>query len=323
MSDFALSNKLFLVTGGSGFVGSHVCEALLEKGAFVVCVDNLSQSSRNNNSFLHNHPSFTFIEADCNRYEELKKIFTQYQFDYVFHYAAVVGVKRTQEDPLAVLEDIQGIKNIFELSHTHKVKKIVFASSSEVYGEPIELPEKEDGVLNARIPYAQVKLIGESYAQAYYHKHNLPTVSLRFFNVFGPRQESSDYGFVVGIFMKQAINGEPLTIVRDGSMTRNFVYVKDNVQASIEALLSERTNGESINIGTGKAITVRQLAEKVIQISGKKLSIVSIPPRNNHEILHREPDLEKLYSLVGYRPQYSLEEGLRETYDWYQNYAKG
>lgn len=313
-----LQNRIVLVTGGAGFIGSHLIEELLERKAQVISFDNFSQGSINNLNNFKNNPKLHSYKGNVNNLKQLEKVFKNHNIDYVFHYAATVGVKRTMENPLAVLEDIQGIDNILTLSKKYNIKKLMYASSSEVYGEPISLPEKEDGILNAHLPYAQVKLIGESYCKAYTDHFKLPTTSLRFFNVFGPRQGSSEYGFVVGIFMKQAVEGKSLTVVRDGSMTRNFVYVKDNVLASIEALLTEKTDGESINIGTGKAISVKELAKKIIKISGKKISIASIPARSNHEILHREPDLRKYRKLVSVKPRYSLEKGLQETYAWYK-----
>jgi len=317
-----LKDKTILVTGGTGFIGSHLCEELLSQDASVICLDNFSQSSPENVQSFKDNPKFSLIKVDCNNYKELKSVFEKNRIDFVFHYAATVGVKRTQEDPLRVLEDIEGIKNIFKLSHLYKIKKIVFASSSEVYGEPVELPEKEESVLNARIPYAQVKLIGESYAKAYWDSYKLPTVSLRFFNVYGPRQESSDYGFVVGIFMKQVIDGRNPSVVNDGSMTRNFVYVKDNIMAAIKTLFTEKVNGEVLNIGTGQSITILQLAEKIIEISKRDLMITFIKPRNDHEILHRKPDISKQMSLLEYQPTFSLNEGLELTYKWYLDILK-
>ncbi|HVZ58683.1 MAG TPA: SDR family NAD(P)-dependent oxidoreductase [Patescibacteria group bacterium] len=313
-----LEQKTILVTGGAGFIGSHLCEELLAQGGNVICFDNFSQSSLDNVNFLSDNPSFTLIKGDCNKRADIEKVFQENKIDYVFHYAAVVGVKRTQENPLSVLEDIEGIKHIFRLSHEYKVKKVVFASSSEVYGEPIELPEKEDGVLNAHIPYAHVKLIGEDYVKAYWEKYHLPTVSLRFFNVYGPRQESSDYGFVVGIFMRQVLEGKSPTVVGDGQMTRNFVYVKDNVQAAITCLPTDQVNGEVLNIGTGDATTILELAQKIVHIAGQDLKITFIPPRNTHEILHRQPDITKQLEKLKYQPTFELDEGLKVTYESYK-----
>jgi UDP-glucose 4-epimerase len=228
-------------------------------------------------------------------------------------------VIRTVEDPLGVLEDIQGIKNILKLSYLYKVKKLMYSSSSEVYGEPVEIPEREDGHVNAKLPYAVVKLVGENFLRAYYQKLGLKTCAMRFFNVYGPRQDSSSYGFVTGIFIKQALKGDSLTVFGDGTQTRDFVYVEDNVNMSLLALLSDATDGEVINLGNGGPVTIADLAQRVINISDKKeLKINFIQLDRGGEIKHRFPDVSKMKRLINYTPQYSLEDGLRKTYQWYK-----
>ena len=187
-----MKNKKVLVTGGAGFIGSHLCETLLESGNEVVCVDNLSMGSPENVKKNENG-NFKFVKGDVTVLNDLKPVFAENDFDFVFHEAAVVGVKRTLENPLSVLEDIEGFKNVLELSKESGVKKLIFSSSSEVYGNPVEIPEREDGHVNASFPYATVKLIGEQYCRAYYDTYGLKTTSLRFFNVYGPRQESTPY----------------------------------------------------------------------------------------------------------------------------------
>lgn len=230
---------------------------------------------------------------------------------------------RTIEHPLEVLKDIDGIKYILELSHTNGVKKVVFSSSSEVYGEPVEIPEREDGHLNAKLPYAVVKLVGENYFESYYKIHGLKTCSLRFFNVYGPQQDFSSYGFVVGIFIKQILNNEPLIVFGDGTQTRDFVFIDDNIEASIIALLSDETNGEVINIGTGRPTTILDLAEDLIKISEhKKVKIEFIPQRKGGEIKHRFPDVGKMRKMLKFRPKYSINEGLKKTFDWYRDNSK-
>src|SRR3989338_3080118 len=194
-----LKNKTVLITGGAGFIGSHLSGALLGLNCRVICFDNLSTGSKENIKEYLKNKRFVFVKGNANNRNEIQRVFKEGPIDFVFHYAACVGVRRTLENPLEVLRDIDGIKHILELSHRHKVKKVIFASSSEVYGEPVEIPEKEDGHLNAKMPYATVKLIGEHYMKSYYEKYRLSTCSLRFFNVYGPRQESSAYGFVAGI----------------------------------------------------------------------------------------------------------------------------
>jgi UDP-glucose 4-epimerase len=277
--------------------------------------DNIQQFSDNNN--------FVFIKGDVNKKKDIANVFEKHSIDYVFHYAARVGVLRTIERPLEVLKDIAGIQHILGLSHKYKIKKVVFSSSSEVYGEPVEIPEQEDGHLNAKLPYAVVKLMGEQYMKSYYDTYGLKTCSLRFFNTYGPRQESSSYGFVTGVFIRQALEGNSLTIFGDGTQTRDFVFIKDNINASIIALLNDNTNGESINLGTGRPITILDLTEHIIAIvKSKKLKVEFKSLRTLGEIKHRFPDVTKMKKLLKYTPQYSLEEGLQETFNWYKENKK-
>ena len=308
--------KTILVTGGAGFIGSHLCERLVKDGHKVICFDNLSTGQLAN--IKEFQEKFIFIKGDVNNYADLEKVFQEYRPEAVFHYAAVVGVRRTAENPVEALNDIEGVRNIFGLALKHGKPKIIYASSSEVYGEPVEIPEKEDGHINPKIPYAVVKLYGEKMVEAYWQKERLPGCSLRFFNVYGPRQESSDYGFVMGIFIKKALAGEAPIIFGDGSQTRDFVYIDDNIEASILAWQSEASAGQVLNIGQGKPITILDLAEKVIEACGQvgKIKPEFAPPRN--DIKHRSPDISKTQRLLNFYPGVSLEEGLRRTMEWYQ-----
>ena len=310
------TTRKFLVTGGAGFVGSHLCEFLVGRGDEVVCFDNLSTGMVEN--IEHINGGLTFIEGDVNSREELKSVFKNHKFDGIFHYAAMVGVKRTLEDPLAVLADIEGTKNILKLALEHGKPKVVFASSSEVYGEPLQVPEVEDGLLNPHLPYAVVKLYNEKMVEAYWQVHKLPSCSLRFFNVYGPRQESSDYGFVVGIFIKRVLEGKSPIIFGDGLQTRDFVYVNDNIRAAVLAFESEKANGEAINIGVGRPTTVLDLAERVVKACGMegKIEPEFVPPRG--DIRHRSPDTQKMQKLLNFHPETSLDKGLEKTIDWYK-----
>lgn len=313
-----LKDRKILVTGGAGFVGSNLSAMILKNGGQVVCFDDLSTGSERNITDLKANPNYKFIKGDANNFDDLKKVFADNKFDYVFHYAARVGVIRTIERPLEVLEDIQGIRHILEFSKDNGVKKVMFSSSSEVYGEPVEIPEREDGHLNAKLPYAVVKLVGENFMKSYFQTHGLKTCSLRFFNVYGPRQDASAYGFVAGIFIKQALKGESITVFGDGTQTRDFVFVEDNLNATFKALFSDVTNGESINIGTGRPITILDLAETIIRVTGSKSKIEFKPFRKDGEIKHRFPDVAKMKRLLDYAPQYTLEDGVRKTLEWYR-----
>jgi len=316
-NDVAMNKRTVLVTGGAGFVGGHLCRRLIKDGHTVVCFDDLSTGSLDNLKDVKDQ--ITFVQGDCNNYEELEAIFKNHPIDTVFHYAAIVGVKRTLEDPIAVLNDVEGIRNILELSRLNNVKKVVFSSSSEVYGEPVEIPETEDGHVNAKLPYAVVKLIGEKLLEAYHQMYGLNTTSLRFFNVYGPGQESSAYGFVVGIFIRQVLDGKAPTIFGDGTQTRDFVYIDDNIEAAIRVMETLETAGEVINVGTGRPMTILDLAEDVIQLAGKEGEMKpEFMDDVRNDIKHRFPDVGKMQRLLNFRPQYKLIDGLKKTFESYQ-----
>ncbi len=311
-----------LVTGGAGFIGSHLTDRLLGLGAKVIVLDDLSTGKRDNLAQHDGNPDFTFIQGNANDWATLDRAFDASTPDYVFHLGAFCGVKRVEERPLDVLRDIDGIRAIFEFCKDRKVKKILYSSSSEVYGEPIQLPSHEHGAVNPspRDPYSLVKMLGENLTYHYYHQYGLPTVALRFFNVYGPRQESSPYGFVVGIFLDRARKGEPLHIFGDGSATRDFVFYKDNIDCILTAMLKKETDGETINVGKGVPTTIQELAEQVIALSGKNLKIEYLPVRKM-EIKYRTPDVTKMEQLIGWRATTPLEAGLRETYEYLERQA--
>ena len=316
---YSIENHTVLVTGAAGFVGSHLVDRLLARGALVVAADNLSTGALENLAAARANPSCTYVHADINRFDDIAGIFSNHRIDYVFHYAAFVGVKNVIERPLEVFKDIDGIKYLLALAHAHRVKKVVFASSSEAYGEPLQLPEREDGFLNvnANDPYGLTKLVGENMVKNYWRHYRLPGVALRFFNVYGPRQNASAYGFVAGIFMQKALGGEPITIYGNGTQTRDFVYIDDNVEAAIRALEREETNGEVINVGSGRQTTIIELAERICKIAGISQPFNYLPERAV-EVRYRCPDTTKMQQLLGLTPRVSLDDGLAQTYAWYQ-----
>lgn len=315
--------KKFLVTGGAGFIGSHLSEKLISLGSKVVCLDNLSTGRMENLSEIKNNPNFKFIKVDVNKFEQIQPVFEQNQFDGVFHYAAIVGVKRTLENPLLVLEDIEGIKNVLKLALEYGRPKIVFSSSSEVYGEPKEIPEREDGVINPQMPYAVVKLMGEKLLESYYQKYNLKTCSLRFFNVYGPRQESGGYGFVVGMFIRKVLKGEPPEVFGDGSQTRDFTYIDDNIEASLRAMEIDTANGQVINIGTGRPLTIFDLSQKIIDLvaPGKGFEPKLVESKRD-DVKHRFPEVGRMIKLLNFHPKVSLEDGLKKTIGWHKKQWK-
>lgn len=320
---YKLEGSIVLVTGAAGFIASHLCDSLLLQGASVIGVDNFLTGSQENLKEANQNPKFTFIEGDINNEIFLEELFAKHTIQYVFHYAAVLGVKRVLEKPLSLLADIDGFKNLMQQAKKHNIKKVVFASSSEVYGDTRALPLSEDtaDVLawqnHETSIYSIIKLLGEKIMNAYYTLHGVPTCSLRFFNVFGPRQESSAYGFVVGVFIKQVISGKPPTVYGDGYQTRDFIYVKDNVRLAIAALKTKDSDGEVINIGMGRQTTVIDLAERIVRISEKNLKPVKIDGRKQ-EIRYRTPDVNKMKRILGDEIIDNLDKNLKETYEWYQ-----
>jgi len=315
-----LKNAVVLVDGGAGFIGSSMCKLLLENNAKVICFDNLSSGSLDNIKEFKSNANFVFVKGDVNNINDIAQVFSNCKIDFVLHYAAIVGVERTLSNPFAVLNDLEGIKNILALSRQHNVAKVVFSSSSEIYGDPIKLPEHEDiSPLNTRLPYALIKGMGEAYFENYYKQYKLPTVCLRFFNVYGPKQNTTPYGFVTAIFIKQALNGQDLTVFGNGKQTRDFVYIDDNLNATLCVLTSTKCNGQTINIGTGKETQILELAKKIIKISGKNLKIQFCPSRKVGDMKRRRSDITKMQTLLGYSPKCTLTNGLESTYKWYEN----
>ena len=305
-----------VVTGGAGFIGSHLCSELVKRGHYTVCVDNFYTGSKDNVSGLLEDENFKLIECDILEKERLKKIFKEESIDIVYHHAAVVGVKRTLENPKEVLDvNIKGTENVLDAAL--ECKKVVNISSSEVYGSPIEVPEKETSPKNVELPYAIAKLLSEKYAEIYYEKYGLKTTSLRLFNVYGPRQNSTPYGFVVGIFIQRALKNQQPQIFGDGFQTRDFMYIDDNINATIAAGEKSAANGEVFNIAAGRPITILDLAELVTEMCGKNLK-PKFEPEREHEIKHRFADVSKLRTVLEYKPKWELRAGLEQTINWYK-----
>jgi nucleoside-diphosphate-sugar epimerase len=294
-----------LITGGAGFIGSSLADRLLQDGNYsVVCVDNLLTGSGVN---VPQHPACRFVKCDVNNFDELSQVMRSNKFDYVFHYAAVVGVKRTIDNPVMVLEDIQGIKGVLDLCRETRVKRVFYSSSSEVYGEPVELPQHEETTpLNSRLPYAVVKNVGESFCKAYQKAFGLDFTIFRFFNTYGPRQSAD---FVVSKFLEAAINNEPLTIYGKGDQTRTFCYIDDNTDCTLEILTRNSHINDVINIGSEVSISVLHLAETIIMQTGSKSRIQFLPPLKEGDMTRRQPDASKMNSILS-RPPVSLKAGL-------------
>jgi len=296
-----------LVTGGAGNVGGALARKLVENpNYFVVVVDNLSTGSKSKlpSKELSN---WSFINCDVNNYTSISEIMLVNQFDYVFHYAAVVGVKRTQENPIMVLDDIQGIKNVLQLSKNSSVKRVFFSSSSEVYGEPVELPQNEETTpLNSRVPYAVVKNVGESFFRSYYKTYGLPFTIFRFFNTYGPNQSED---FVIAKFLKAALKGDDITIYGDGSQTRTFCYVEDNINTCVKILEDNLMINDVINIGGAKEYKILDVAKLIIEKLNSKSKIIHLPALKDGDMTRRMPDNTKMIKIIK-NELISLDQGL-------------
>lgn len=297
-----------LVTGGAGFIGSRLCEKLLElDNVFVVAIDNLLTGHIK--KLPASNQCFRFIRADVNNRSEISEIMMSWRFDYVFHYAAVVGVKRTIENPLLVLKDIDGIRNILELSKNTGVQRVYYSSSSEIYGEPVEFPQNEDTTpLNSRLPYAIVKNVGEAYLRSYQREFGLDYTIFRFFNTYGAKQSRN---FVISKFIAKALKNEDITIYGDGLQTRTFCYVDDNVDACIQAFTKNYYVNDVVNIGGDIEITILNLAKTIIRITGSSSKIIFLPPLKEGDMRGRRPDITKMQMLIQ-KPLIPLEEGLKK-----------
>jgi UDP-glucose 4-epimerase len=295
-----------LITGGAGHIGGSLGAALARRGdCQVVLVDNLSTGAKSNLPSEQGH--WTFIKADANNFEDMAAIMTAHGFDYVFHYAAVVGVQRTQQNPVAVLSDLEGIRVVLDLAKNTGVKRVFFSSSSEVYGEPVGFPQHEHTTpLNSRLPYAVVKNVGESFCRSYYQEYALPYTIFRFFNTYGPLQSTD---FVISKFIRAAQRGDDVTIYGDGSQTRTFCHVDDNVAATLKCISDTDSTNDTLNIGHDKEISILELARLVIRKTGSKSKIVHRPPLKAGDMTRRQPNNAKMVELLG-RPLIDLETGL-------------
>ena len=299
-----------LITGGAGFVPSSLADRLiLDENNFVVVIDNFLTGDRNNlpSSQPKNHH---FIKCDANNYQDLSAVMLSYKFDYVFHYAAVVGVKRTLANPLMVLEDIKGIENVLNLAKNTGVKRVFYSSSSEVYGEPVEFPQNEHTTpLNSKLPYAIVKNIGEAFMKSFKLEHDLDYTIFRFFNTYGPKQSSD---FVMSKFAKNALNDEDITIYGDGSQTRTFCYIDDNLDATVKILNDNLEVNDVINLGSGIETSILDLAKLIIETTNSKSKIIHLPALEEGDMTRRMPDNTKMKQILG-RDLLSLKDGLNKV----------
>jgi UDP-glucuronate decarboxylase len=302
--------RKILVTGGAGFVGSCMVDKLIEdENNFVIIIDNLSTGNLKRLPKEHKD-RWKFIKCDANSYRDLAAVMMAYQFDFVFHYAAVVGVQRTLDHPVSVLNDINGFKYLLDLCKNTGVNRVFFSSSSEVYGEPFEHPQNEQTTpLNSRLPYAVVKNVGESFLRSYKQEYDLDYTIFRFFNTYGPKQSRD---FVMSKFISAAMKNKDITIYGDGSQTRTFCFRQDNVDACANAFYNDLFVNDTVNIGSDYEVTVLELANMIIEVANSSSKITFLPPLAEGDMSRRKPDVSKMRSLLG-RDLITIPEGIKRT----------
>lgn len=316
-----------LITGGAGFVGSHLADLLIARGHEVFVLDNLSTGSIDNIEHLKGHPRFHYTIDTVTNEPVLAEHIDR--ADVVFHLAAAVGVKKIVEEPVHTIEtNVHGTEVV--LRHANKKKRlVVIASTSEVYGKSTDVPFREDADLvmgptpKHRWAYACSKAIDEFLALAYWKERKLPVIIVRLFNTVGPRQ-TGQYGMVIPNFVRQALAGHPITVFGDGTQSRSFTYVGDVVRGLLALVEEPRAVGQVFNIGNGQEITIRELAEKIKAMTGSTSEIVFIPYDQAYEagfedMPRRVPDITRIRTLVGYEPTVGLDEILQQVIDYFRS----
>lgn len=311
-----------LVTGGAGFIGSNLVEQLLkdERVTFVRVFDNLATGSLKNLADFISHPGFEFIEGDIRQYNACLEACES--IDVITHQAALGSVPRSVKDPLTTNEvNITGALNIFTAAKEKNIKRVIYAASSSTYGDHQGLPKVEDRIGNPLSPYAVTKYVNELYARVYASLYNVQFIGLRYFNIFGPRQNpQGPYAAVIPLFIKAILENKPPVINGDGSHSRDFTFVANAVQANIAAMFTERSEAvnEVYNVACGEQTSLLQLFDALKQEAGSSLNPVHGPDRPG-DVKHSLADISKAKSFLGYNPSISVEEGLRTTFSWYKN----
>lgn len=315
--------KTCLVTGGAGFIGSHLCDRLVEEGYKVICLDNLLTGSEKNIESLVGNPNFEFIEGDTTDQSANAPIDRIENLDCIFHLASPASPIDYQNYPEeTLLSNSTGTLNILKLAKETGAK-ILLASTSEIYGDPLEHPQKETyfGNVNTfgpRACYDESKRFGETATYVYIRKYDIDARVIRIFNTYGPRMQKDD-GRVASNFIMDALRGSPFNIDGDGSQTRSFCYVDDLVDGIIKAMFAEGTKGEIFNLGNPDEFTIKELAEKIISIIGCKSEIEYSGEFRENDPMRRQPDITKAKTVLGWEPKVNLEEGLQKTIEYYRS----
>lgn len=310
-----MKEKKIVVTGGAGFIGSNLVRNLVNTKDHVVVIDDLSTGRLDNIQDLLDEKKIEFVEGSITDFDLLQD--TLKGMEYVFHQAALPSVPRSIKDPLLTNSvNINGTLNVLVAAKASGVRKVVYASSSSVYGDTPTLPKNESMSPNPLSPYAVSKLAGEYYCQVFSDVFHLPVVALRYFNVYGPRQDPlSEYAAVIPLFIRNILDDKSPVVYGDGEQTRDFTFIDDVVQANLRAVESNATG--VFNAAGGKRISINELAQTVMKLCNKKLDIVYKTARPG-DIMHSLADSSKAKNAFGYIPKYDIKKGLKETIEWYQ-----
>lgn len=310
-----------LITGGAGFLGSHLCEKKVAEKDTVICFDNFHNGSLGNIRALLNFKNFKLTLGDVKNSDALEKIVSS-GLDAIIHLAAQIHVDRSIIEPRETCEtNLFGTLNLLELTRRYDVEKLLYASTSEVYGSAQYAPMDEKHPLEPAHPYGASKLAADRMCQAYIQTYGINVCIVRLFNTFGPRQKDSGYGGVISIFAKRVFNGLPPIIYGDGKQSRDYTYIEDAVRAYELILKSDHVIREPINFGNGKDVRIIDLANKIIRLFGKsnKIRPVHVAPRPG-EVKRLVADYSKAKRILGWEPRYTLDEGLERFVEWYRNY---
>jgi len=310
-----------LITGGAGFIGSHLCEKYTKENHTVICLDNFLSGDLVNIRHLLDYRNFKLVKGDIRDYELLEHVCRD--VDVIFHLAAQIHVDRSYVEPKLTYDiNVMGTQNVLEVARFHDIKKVIHASTSEVYGSALYAPIDEMHPLNAPHPYGASKIAADRMMNAYMHTYGMNIALLRFFNVFGPRQRDIGYGGVISIFTRRVMSNTPPIIFGNGEQTRDYTYVEDVVKGYDLALNHESPIKEPLNLGTGKEVTINEIADKIIKLCGKEkvMKPVHVDPRIG-EVKRLIANSDKAKQILGWQPDYDFDEGLNKFVTWYKNYG--
>ncbi|MCX8182321.1 MAG: GDP-mannose 4,6-dehydratase [Candidatus Methanomethyliaceae archaeon] len=310
-----------LITGGAGFIGSHLCEKYTKLGHTVICFDNFLSGNLLNIRHLLDYRNFKLVKGDVRDYEALESV--SRNVDVIFHLAAQIHVDRSYVEPKLTYEiNVMGTQNVLEIARIQDIKKVIFASSSEVYGSAQYVPIDEGHPLCAPHPYGASKIAADRMCYSYIRTYGMNIPIIRFFNIFGPRQRDIGYGGVISIFTRRVLNNLPPIIYGEGNQTRDYTYIEDALQAYDLVLNFEEGLNEPLNFGTGKEISIIDLARLIIELCGKKgeLEPVHTAPRIG-EVNRLIANYSKAKTLLKWVPKYSLKEGLMDFIQWYKKFG--